>query len=401
MKYHRTLLIVLCLLIFTSYAPAQANKDNDPELAQALEFIRTGRHLNALPLLEKAAPRYPNDAEVQAHFGVAILLNSVTVKDEEQRRKEFVRGSEILRKAKKLGTENVTALHFLDKIEAGMQVDVGFSTSNKDVEDAIREGESFFGRGEYEKAFTAYKRAYDLDPENYEAAVFAGDCYYSLKRYKESEAWFAKAVSIDKNNEVAYRFWGDALLYQKKIPEAVEKFADAIIAEPDSRLAWGRFWETVREHAPRKSSPFISAPGSEESDSYLIVIDPKLLKADDGTANWASFTQTRERQKKDFEKAANGRKFAPTVSEDVQALKSVAVAVNLQLKNKKIVKLDPYLENLLKLNELDLLDAYVILYQHNGNESPEYQEYRQKNWHKLRQFLVEYIAGFKPVDRSA
>jgi tetratricopeptide (TPR) repeat protein len=390
-------IFVSCLVLAASVSVfAQTAKENDKELAQAMEFARQNRHVDALPLLEKAALRYPADGEVQASLGVSILANSTTIKDEEQRRKEVARGAEILRKAKKLGTENILALHFLDKLEAGMDIGVGFNASSKEVEDAIREGEGFFGRGEYDKAFLAYERAYKLDPKSYDAALFAGDCFFGQKRYKEADVWFARAAAIDQNREQALRFWGDSLLGQNKPAEALAKFAEAIIAESDSRLAWNSFWETVKNQGIRTVPPFIVAPGSENSDTLEIVIDAKLLKAEDGTINWNRYTETRRQQIAKFNTVANGRKFEPTVSEDTEALKSVAAGVSAGLKEKKIVKLHQGLENLAKLNELGLTDIYVLMFLHDGNSSDEFEGFRAKNRDRMRRFFLEYLAELKP-----
>jgi tetratricopeptide (TPR) repeat protein len=379
------LAITLSAVIFT----AAQNSPSDQELARAMNFIEQNRHINALPILEKAAPRYPNDGEIQAHFGVAILVNSVTIKDEDLRKKEVVRAADILRKAKKLGTENVIALHYLDKIEEGNDIGVAFNSSSKEVEDAIREGEGFFGRGEYEKAFLAYERAYKLDPQSYDAALFAGDSFYAQKKYKESEAWFAKAAAINPNREQAFRFWADALANQGKTKEALSKLADAFIADPNSRLVFNALIEGVKNYGNRKSSPFIVIPSKSEGE---IVIDATSLKAEDGTIHWNRFTETRKTQIENFKRVANGREFVSTVSEDVEALKSVALAAGKNLQTDKTLKLSKSVENLIKLDAIGMLDVYTMLFIHGGASSPEYESFREKNRERMKKFLVDYFA---------
>jgi tetratricopeptide (TPR) repeat protein len=375
-----------------NFASAQNSRQNDKELAQAMDFINQNRHIDALPLLEKVAPRYPNDAEIQGHFGVAILVNSVTIKDEASRKKETTRGGEILRKAEKLGMSNVLALHYLDMIEQGRDIDSTFNASSKEVEDAIREGEGFFGRGEYDKAFLAYQRAHKLDPKNYEAALFAGDCFYAQKKYKESETWFAKAVAIDSNREQAFRFWGDALVNQGKTKESLVKFADAFIAEPNSRLVLNALLEAVKNFGARKSSPFIVIPSKGEGE---IVIDASKLSATDGTIHWSYFTEIRKSQIEKFNKTAQGREFTSTVAEDVEAFKAVADAAKKNLQTDKTLKLGKSMENLIKLDETGLLDVYTIFFIHGSDNSPEYEKFREKNRDRMRKFLVEYFAEDK------
>lgn len=386
----------LSLIFFTisvvSMSFAQ-NSQTDQELIRAMDFIKQNRHIDALPLLEKVAPRYPNDADVQANFGVAILVNSVTLKDEDARRKEVARAGEILSKARKLGTENILALHYLDLIEKGGDVGVAFETSSKEVEDAIREGEGYFGRGEYDKALIAYERAYKLDPKNYEAALFAGDTFYAQKKYAESEPWFAKAAALDPNREQAFRFWGDALANQSKTKEALVKFAQAFIADPNSRLTADSLMEAVKNYGERNSSPFIVIPAKKGENE--IVIDPAQLNETDGTMSWNRFTEVRKAQIEKFNKVANGRMFSSTVSEDAEALKAVAQAAREFAAKNKSVTLSKSIQNLIKLDSLGMLDVYTIFFIHGGANSPEYETFREKNRDRMRKFLVDYFAEDK------
>lgn len=387
-------IISLLIIVFSTINLTLAqNPQQDKELDQAMSLIKAGRHIDALPLLEKLAPRYPNDAELQANFAIAILVNSVTMKDENLRKKEVFRAGEILKKAKKLGTENVLALHYLDLIEKGLEIDSVSSSSSKEVTDLIREGEGFFGRGEYDKAFLSYERAFKLDPRSYEAALFAGDCFYAQRKYKESEPWFAKAVAIDPNREAAFRFWGDALANQGKTKEALQKFAEAYIAEPGSRLVAESFFNAIKESGSRTSSPFIAVPAKKGESE--IVIDPALLNENDGTTSWNRFTEIRKAQIEKFNKIANGRAFVSTVSEDVEAFKGVALAAKESLQKNKSLTLNKSLENLIKLDSLGMLDVYTILFIHGGSESPEYESFREKNRERMRKFLVEYFAEDK------
>lgn len=367
---------------------------NDRELAQAMEFISQNRYIDALPLLEKAAKRYPNDAETQGHLGIAVLSNSSSIKDENLRKKEVSRGREVLKKAHKLGSKNVMVLHYLQMLErSDGELDVVSTTASKEVEDAIREGEGFFGRGEFDKAFLAYERASRLDPTSYEAALFAGDSFYSQKKYKESEVWFAKAVAINPNREQAHRFWGDALVNQGKGKEALVKFADAYIAEPDLRLTWDTFFNAVKSHGARKTSPFVVLPSEEQISNANLVIDKEKLSAQDGTNNWNRFTETRAKQIENFNKVANGRIFEPTVSEDVEALKNVVAG--LKSSRQKGVKLSKSMENLIAIDNLGMLDVYTIMIIHGGDSCPEYEAFRDKNRARMEKFLVEYFAEDK------
>jgi Tetratricopeptide repeat len=384
----------ICLLL-AMFAVAQ-DKETDKDLAQAMEFVRQNRQIDALPFLEKVALRYPDDAEIQARLGVAILANSVTYKDETVRKKEIVRASIVLKKAKKLGTKNAIALDYLDSIEHGGDLDSVSNESNKEVEEAIREGESFFGRGEYDKAVTAYQRAFKINPQSYDAALFIGDCFYSQRKYKESEIWFAKAVIINPDREQAFRFWGDALVNQGKGREALEKFANAYIADTVTRQVYESLMQGIKQFGLRKTTPFIEIPSKE--DEKEIVIDATKLNSSDGTIAWSKFSEVRKNQIIKFNLVANGREFSSTVSEDVECLKSVVLELKRLSAVNKTLKLNKSSENLIKLDSLGMLDVYTILFIHGGVGSPEYDNFRIKNRERLLRFLLEYFADDNQTD---
>lgn len=399
---HNFVLTALLLCVFASSIPASAQSkpqsarpsptptraEDFPALRkEGLDLAGKNQYVAALPFLEKIASVYTEDAEVQTHYGIAILVTALTSNDPAVREQGRQKALAVLRRAKALGTENQIALHYLDGLEnPNNMLELVGNAANKEVEDAIREGEAHFGRGEYDKAFVAYERAHRLDPKSYEAALFAGDCFYAQRRYAESEPWFAKAVAINPNREQAYRFWGDALVNQGKLKEGLAKFADAVIAEPNSRLAWNQLLSWVQENGARKSSPFISAPGSEDNDSTEIKIDASLLKADDGTAHWRLFDEKRKARI-----AVSGKE--PTIADDAAALKSVAEAVRADAKAGKVKTMNASLANLLVLDEKNMLDVYALMFLHGGDGCPEYEDFREKNRDKMRRFFVEYFAG--------
>lgn len=386
----QTFLIIIFVLFSVEFVLAQKMQE-DEEFIQALKLVKQNRQIDALPLLEKLVVRYPNEGELHAYLGVAVLANSASIKDADVRKKEVARAGEILKNAKKLGTENTLALHYLDLFENGFEIDSVSTSSSKEVEDAIREGEGYFGRGEYDKAFKEYERAYKIDSKNYDAALFAGDCFYAQKKYAESEIWFGRAIAINPKREQAHRFLGDALLFQDKIQQALGKFADAAIAEPGSKLSWERFYETAKQYGNRTATPFITTPSTRDADTFEILIEPKTLEIADGTSNWNLYTKIRNQQIANFNKIANGRKFVPTISEEVSALKSVALGVKTQLKSKKITKLDEGLKNLVEIDDLGMLDVYLVLFV-KDLEYEEYDSFRDKNWERMKTFLVSYIA---------
>lgn len=386
---------LFCLTVSSNFA--QTNSQNDKELAQTMDLVEQGRFIDALPLLKKISERYPKNAELMAHYGIAVLTNLVTLKDADARAGERRKAAEILAKAKELGTKNQVALHYLDNLaNDDSELDSVSGSASKEVEGLIREGEAFFGRADYDNAFILYEKAYKLDPKNYEAALFAGDCLYAQKKFRESETWFAKAVAINPNREQALRFWGDALLGQGKNIEALSKFADAIIGEPDSRLAWSQMWNWIRANGTRKNTPLIYPPSKENQRSSLIEVDYSLLKEDDGTINWKKYSADPNTRRGKM--SGDGMTFTlihPPIEADVKALKAVVEGVKADMKAGKIKTLNDGLANLVQLDEMNLLDVYALMVMHGGNRCYEFEDFRENDRVRIKQFLIEYFAGAK------
>ena len=103
----------------------------------------------------------------------------------------------------------------------------GVSTK-KDVDEAMREGEAAFAKGEFPKALENYQRALLLDPKLYEAALFIGDIYFKSAEQDKAGEWFARAIEINPDRETAYRFWGDSLMKQGRVTEAGDKFVEVV-----------------------------------------------------------------------------------------------------------------------------------------------------------------------------
>ena len=380
------LMLNFLFLGFVSFISAQETKPQDKAALreQALDFVRQNRYIDAFPLLEKLAPLYTNDAEVWTHYGIAILARSSTLSSADERKTERIKGYNVLTKAKQLGTKNVIALDLLDSLSPDGGEEDNFDGS-PEFEKNLREGEGFFGRGEYEKAFAAYEKAYKINPKSYEAVLFMGDTLYASGKYKESEMWFAKAAELEPNREQAFRFWGDALMNQNKASEARDKFVNALVAEPYSRITWDRLGRWIDEAKVKVAPLQITPPGNEASGE--LEINEKLLKGDDGTANWKFYNEVRKVQV-----IANGS-GTRTLAEEVAAYRKVAEAVRKDLKSGKLKTPSQSLSNLIKLDDEGLLEAYILLIRADENISQEYGGYRTKNQDKLRKFVVEFVLG--------
>ncbi len=362
------------------------------ERAKAMALVDEYKFLDAYPILEKIAPLLPNDVEVWTQYGIATTARSATLKDPAARKDARKKGYEVLSIAKELGTENTMALDMLDQLQPDGGGNDNF-TGDAKVEEALREGEGFFGIGEYDKAFASYERAHKLDQKNYEAVLFMGDSLYAAKKYAESEPWFAKAAALDPDRDMAYRFWADALMNQNKLSEAGEKFIEAFIADPYSRYSWDNVVKLANRYKKTPVIKGILPPGSEPFKD--IVIDDTQLKAEDGTIYWREYAKFKDAWKTTtFKKEFPGADYRRTLKEEAAALRAVAVASSAAMDEGKIKTPHSSIANLLEIHKKNLLEPYVLIMLADEDISQDYLEYRKASRAKLRQFLSEFVINF-------
>ena len=405
------------LLLLASLAPALAaqNTQNDPDRERAFKLYEAQNFVEATPLLEKLAEKYPNDPAVLGRLGFSIYAATASVKDPAQRKQLREMALQVLRRAQRAGDNSNLTQMALGALESGDETGVPFSNVIN-AEKAMREGEDAFVRGDLDKALAAYRRALELDPVLYEAALYAGDMYFK-KGHLEPDArrkdelmtqageWFAKAVRINADRETAHRYWGDALMRgPNKRDESREHFVDAIVAEPYTRSSWVGLAQWAQKYGVRLAHPKIDVQSSVspmKDDKMTITIDPKSLeKSDDGSVAWMTYGLTRaawttnnyERFKKEY---PNEKRYRHSLREEADALRGVIGVVREQQKAGQVKQLSKDLQFLLQLEEAGLLEAYVLFARANEGIAQDYAGYRKANRDKLRRYLLEYLASGK------
>lgn len=393
-RYRIVVHLLIVVLVAGAVWPQKPDVAIAEERGRAMVLVEQNRYLDAYPLLDKIARVLSDDVEVWTHYGIAIGARSVTFKDPIERKAERKRSYEALSRAKQLGTQNVTALNLLDQLDPDGGDEDNFSSRNPQVEEALREGETYFGRAEYQKAFAAYERAYKLDPKSYEAALFLGDTFYAQGKYAESEPWFAKAVAIDPDKELAYRFWGDALLSQGKLKEAREKFIQALIAEPYSRHSWENINKLTQKYNKQFSIKTVTPPGTNDLFE-AIKIDASMLNKSDGTSHWRKYTETKEIwQREGFSRDNPGSPYRHSLKEEADALRAVAKSSSAALKAGEIKKPHYSIANLIELHEKGLIEPYVLFLISSEGIANDYDDFRKANRTKLYKFLNEHVFVF-------
>ncbi len=304
-------------------APSTPTAPNDdPERKHALELYKDGRMVEAMPLLEKLAERYPKDTVVWEGWGVSMLGYAQTLDEPDLRKKARLRARTILLKAKDLG-DNSNLLQTLLGMIPEDGGNITFS-SRQEVDDVMQRAEADFARGDLDKAVEGYMQASLLDPNLYEAPLFTGDALFKEHKPGSAGEWFKRAIQIDPNRETAYRYWGDALVSQGEMQAAREKFIQGVIAEPYGRNSWmglnqwaGRAKVTLNWVRLQDKS----AVTQKDEKNVTLTLD-NSLKGDLNMAAWLAYGAGRaswhgDKFKKEFPNEPNYRR---TMREEADCL---------------------------------------------------------------------------------
>jgi tetratricopeptide (TPR) repeat protein len=384
---------ILVLLLLASVVTAKAQAD--PERERAFQLYQDAKYVEALPLFEQLALKYPEDPAVIENLGMLVFTQSAYLKNADERKSARKRGRALLLQAQKLGA-NDTMLNALIAGIAPDGGDDGSFSSKKEVDEAMHEGEAAFAKGEFSKALDSYQRALLLDPTLYEAALYIGDVYFKLAEQQKAGDWFGRATKINPDRETAYRYWGDSLMKQGKVTEAGEKFVEAYIAEPYSRLAragfvnWGEKVHVELAH-PRVDLPASVAQKSEGQTT--LTLDPEMFKKDDksgSAAAWMTYGLIRAGWKTNFTKEyPNEKTYRHSLKEEAAAMRAALKVLGEQ--KGEASKIDPSLQVIQKLEKEGLLEAFILLALPDQGIANDFPAYRKSNVEDLRRYVKLYV----------
>jgi len=186
--------LVCCLLVVSAQSlKAQTANANDELRRRAFDLFEKNNMVDAVPLLEKLNTDNPTDVLVLERLAFATFVTAAGATDEADRQRIRERARTLAVRARDMG-DNSNLLRVV--LESSPEAGPKFS-DRKEVDDAMREGESAFAKGDFKGALAAYQRVLDLDPNNYEAALFSGDVYFKQKQMDTAGQWFARAISIN------------------------------------------------------------------------------------------------------------------------------------------------------------------------------------------------------------
>ena len=391
---------ILVFLLLASFVTATAQgefPEKDPVRERAFQLYRDGKYPEALPYFEQLALKYPEDTVVIENLGMLVFTQSAYLKTPEQRKSARKRGRALMVQAQKLGGNSP----LLNAMIAGIPQDGGEDSSfspKKEVDEAMKEGEAAFAKGDFPKAIEMYQQALMLDPNLYEAALFTGDVYFKTADQIKAGEWFARAVKINPDRETAYRYWGDSLMKQGKVTEAGEKFVEAYIAEPYSRLARAGFVNWGEKVHVQLAHPRVDLPANvtqKSAGETTLSLDPEMFKKDDksgSAAAWMTYGLIRAGwPKENFAKEyPNEKTYRHSLKEETSAMRA-ALKVLGEQKGTDENKVDPSLQVIRKLDKEGLLEAFILLAIPDQGIANDFAAYRKTNVEDLRRYVKLYV----------
>lgn len=394
--------VFLLSLLTSRIALSQDPGKMDPDAPRAEELYRQGKMVEAMPLYEKLAAEYPNDAGVLERWGSATLSSAQTIADPEARKKARLRARSIFLKAKELGDNS----NLLQTVLASIPEDgsIGAFSDRKEVDQAMQAAEADFVRGNLDQAREGYIHALLLDPNLYAAALFAGDSYFKQKQPGSAGEWFARAIQIDPNRETAHRYWGDALLSMGKADQARTEFIRAVIAEPYNRNSWMGLGQWADHehvkltilHLEDKSA--ITTAGANTT----ITLDSSLLgnKKDDPTLGaWIVYGGSRALWREKFQKEfPHEASYRHSLQEESDSLHTMVSTISRRQKSQAGAEpeLDSSLALLVKIDQAGMLDSFVLLNRADAGIAQDYSAYRAAHRDRLDRYMDEFVVPKTP-----
>jgi tetratricopeptide (TPR) repeat protein len=106
-----------------------------------------------------------------------------------------------------------------------------------ETETLMNEGQSLFGRGDFQSAADAFRRVIESDPENVMAYLSIGSAYMRLDRLSEAARAFRKAMDIEPDNVFAHVGLGQTYKLEGDIDNALLEIDRALKLDPESAEA--------------------------------------------------------------------------------------------------------------------------------------------------------------------
>jgi tetratricopeptide (TPR) repeat protein len=394
----RIAILVFAALFVCSHAGAAQDTGDQTERKDATALFNQTKFLEALPLFEDLAMKYPKDPEILLGLGGCLVSHSATLTDTAAASQERTRALKILLKAKELGENSNLLQNLILSLQASP--DGGIKYSDIPAADAaMREAEADFARHDFDGAIQKYSQALDLDPHNAPAALFVGDSYFSKKDFASAAKWYGRASEIDPNSETAYRYYADMLTKNGDMEAARSKSIEAVVAEPYNSTPWRALAAWADANHVRLVSVHVKVPGPVgQAASGKITITLPAGAATNESSAWLAYSMSQalwhgEKFQKQF---PQDTKYRHSLAEEADSLASAAKVWSELNKGKSAAPDDPNLALLVKIYQADMIEPYVLLNAADEGISQDYDAYRGKNRAKLEQYLGDFVVPHVP-----
>jgi type IV pilus assembly protein PilF len=115
--------------------------------------------------------------------------------------------------------------------------------SQQELRKPLRESEGYYKEGvsflatDQQRAFVAFQKAIQLNPDNFDAHYALGSIYFQRKEFSTAEREFRSTVELNPNSGEALNYLGRVLFAQSRKSEAIEVLRKAtalpLYATPD------------------------------------------------------------------------------------------------------------------------------------------------------------------------
>ena len=104
--------------------------------------------------------------------------------------------------------------------------------------DLLEEGKTYHNNGEYDKAIEIFKKAVELNPNEWLNWHWLGTSYNKNGQYQEAINSLLKAVELNPNEWLNWHWLGTSYNYNRQYQEAINSLLKAIELNPDDYFNW-------------------------------------------------------------------------------------------------------------------------------------------------------------------
>ena len=399
------LLLSLCAMppvVFPVHAAevdaANANTSDEDKRQKAVALFGQGKRLDALPLLEDLAQKNPQDAELLVDLAASLIDHAATRTDQEAAAKERFRARDLVQKAWESGNTSPLAENLRQLLrDLPANGAIRFS-DNPVVEQVMIAGEAAFARRDFDEALAVYAKALELEPTNYSASLFTANTYDRKNDFARASFWYERTMSLDPDVETAFRYYADMLAKQGDMAKARDMLIHAAVAEPYNKIVWReiRAWALINNTAFNLVFLPIPLVAKQSIQTASSGQPPQLVSA--WRAYHAVIADWRKGGK--FAKQFPQEPYRHSLPEESEALTAAAKVLQTLRQDQTSADLvtgSTVAALLLKLDDVGLIEPYVLFSLGDDGIVRDYKAYRAANRSKLQEYMDKFVMPPAPA----